>query len=117
MTEPLIEICRTYVASVVMRRGNAILRERLQEDSDRGVAALNQCLRLFSAYPSLQAEIAKRILYRPPSFTLARDNRLRQAAPKLFAALFTARQKIAGQPDGAQLLAEIDAALAEAEEG
>lgn len=117
MIGALIEECRTHVASIVVRRGNAILRERLREDSDRGAAAMNRCLRLFSAYPSLQSEIAKRIFYRPPSFVLARDNRLRQAAPKLFAALFKARQKIADQPDKAELFAEIDAALSEAEEG
>ena len=117
MIEPLIEECRTYVASIVVRRGNAILRERLREDSDRGAAAMNRCLRLFSIYPRLQAEIAKRILYRPPSFVLMRDNRLRQAAPKLFAALFKVRQKIADQYDKAELLAEIDAALDEAKEG
>lgn len=112
----LIEECRIYVASVVVQHGNAVLRERLREDSDRGAAAMNRCLRLFSIYARLQAEIAKRILYRPPCFVLARDNRLRQAAPRLFAALSEARRKIADLPDVARLLAEIDAALGEAKD-
>lgn len=111
--ESLIEECRMFAASIIVRRANAVLRDSLQKDSERGLAALNQSIGFAIRFSGLQSEITKRIIYRPPIFILTRDNHLRQAAQALLTVLIKARRTIAtGTGEGKDhLLAEIDMVL------
>jgi hypothetical protein len=113
MFEHIMEVCRSRVATLVVRRANNLLKIDLEEDAQRGIEALDRCLRVFAAFPDLQGAIADRVIFRPPSFVLARDNELRSSAAELRLTLVRIRELIAAHPSGANadLIREIDRAL------